>query len=133
MPAEMSRRRFVQASGIAVAAGTLTGVERPARATVGAPGFARDFARPASAVRPKFRWWWPHGLVDPAEPGGGVAGSPGGGLGGPETADVPHSVPEPMDPKGHGWGTPAWVAAVTAALSQASKRGITIDLTIGPA
>jgi hypothetical protein len=129
----MSRRRFVQASGIAVAAGTLTGVERPARATVGAPGFARDFARPASAVRPKFRWWWPHGLVDPAEIRREVDRIADAGFGGAEIADVHHSVTEPMDPKGHGWGTPAWVAAVTAALSQASKRGITIDLTIGPA
>jgi hypothetical protein len=133
MPAEMSRRRFVQATGAAVAAQSLIGLERPARAATETPGFALDFARPASAVRPKFRWWWPHGLVDPAEIRREVDRIADAGFGGAEIADVHHSVTQPMDPEGHGWGTPAWVAAVTAALSQASRRGITIDLTIGPA
>jgi hypothetical protein len=130
----MSRRRFVQASGVAITAGTLIGLDGPAQGAAATAGeLARDFARPASAVRPKFRWWWPHGLVDPAEIRREVDRIADAGFGGAEIADVHHSVTQPMDPAGHGWGTPAWVAAVTAALSQAGRRGITIDLTIGPA
>lgn len=38
-----------------------------ARGKATRPGFAAAFASPGRAVRPKFRWWWPDGLVDPAE------------------------------------------------------------------
>lgn len=133
MVKDMSRRRFVQAGGVAVTAGALIGFEAPARAIAGDHGFARDFARPASAARPKFRWWWPHGEVDPAEIRREIDQIADAGFGGVEIADVHHSVTQPMDPKGHGWGTPAWIAGVEAALRQAKARGITVDITVGPA
>ena len=38
-----------------------------------------------------------------------------------------------LDPAGHGWGTQAWVDATQTALERAKARGMTIDLTAGPA
>ncbi|MEV5548646.1 glycosyl hydrolase [Streptomyces sp. NPDC052309] len=106
-----------------------------AGATAGRPGgaFARSFASPAAPVRPKFRWWWPDALVDTEEIRREIDEIAAAGFGGVEIAAVTHSVSEPTDPSRHGWGTPAWVGAVETALHQVKKRGIVVDLTIGPA
>ncbi|MEV4115719.1 glycosyl hydrolase [Nonomuraea sp. NPDC049695] len=92
------------------------------------------FARPRRAVRPMVRWWWPDAHVDPAEVRREVDQLADAGFGGAEIAAVHHSVRDKsvLDPAGHGWGTPAWNAAVEAALDQAARRGLAIDLTIGP-
>src|SRR4051812_16594467 len=55
------------------------------------------------------------------------------GFGGAEIADVHHSTSSGLDPAGHGWGTQAWVDAMQAALERAKARGMTIDLSAGPA
>src|SRR3954447_18954045 len=55
------------------------------------------------------------------------------GFGGAEITDVHHSISSGLDPAGHGWGTQAWVDAVQTALERAKARGMTIDLTAGPA
>ncbi|MEV4172920.1 glycosyl hydrolase [Nonomuraea sp. NPDC049709] len=92
------------------------------------------FARPRSPYRPMVRWWWPDAHVDPAEIRREVDQLAAAGFGGAEIAAVHHSIRDKsvLDPAGHGWGTPAWTAAVEAALDQAARRGIGIDLTIGP-
>ena len=90
------------------------------------------FARPGRGVQPKFRWWWPHGKVDPAEIRREIDQIAAAGFGGVEIADVHHSITAPIDPARYGWGTPAWVAAVEAALLQARVRGLTVDITVGP-
>lgn len=86
-------------------------------------------------MRPRFRWWWPDGLVDPAEIRREIDQIAAAGFGGAEIVAVHHSIRDKsvLDPAGHGWGTPAWNAGVEAALDQAARRGITVDLTIGPA
>ncbi len=92
------------------------------------------FARPAKSVRPRFRWWWPDGLVDPVEIAREVDQMADAGFGGAEIAAVHHSITDTsvLDTARHGWGSPAWRAGVTAALRQAARRGLTIDLTLGP-
>ncbi|WP_433440594.1 glycosyl hydrolase [Nonomuraea sp. CA-141351] len=103
----------------------------PASATTAEAGW---FARPRGAVRPMVRWWWPDAHVDPAEIRREVDQLADAGFGGAEIAAVHHSIRDKsvLDPAGHGWGTPAWNAAVEAALDQAARRGLAIDLTIGP-
>ena len=43
-----------------------------------------------------------------------------------------HSTRQDLDAAGHGWGTAPWRAAVEAALVRAAKRGLSVDMTIGP-
>ncbi|MEU9284563.1 glycosyl hydrolase [Streptomyces sp. NPDC048275] len=103
----------------------------PAAASSDAP---LSFTEPGRAVRPKFRWWWPDGLVRPEEIRREIDQIADAGFGGAEIAAVHHSVTDPsvLDTARHGWGSAAWVAGVEAALGQAARRGLTIDLTIGP-
>ncbi|WP_433472734.1 glycosyl hydrolase [Spirillospora sp. CA-142024] len=134
-----TRRRVLQigtaAAAVAAAAPALGG-EAAAQAAPGpTPGPGGGFARPGAAVRPRFRWWWPDGLVDPAEIRREIDQIAAAGFGGAEIVAVHHSIRDKsvLDPEGHGWGTPAWNAGVEAALDQAARRGVTVDLTIGPA
>ncbi|MFV2196778.1 glycosyl hydrolase [Nocardiopsis sp. LOL_012] len=127
-----SRRLFL---GMSAAAGTAAALST----TVGAPAasasprsFAGAFPDPSAAARAKFRWWWPHGLVDPQEVAREIDQAADAGFGGMEVADVHHSAEEDLDPAGHGWGTLPWREALTTALAQAEKRGIVVDITIGP-
>lgn len=136
----ISRRRALQlgtaaavAAGAAPVLGGAPAAQAAPRPTAG-PG-AGGFARPGAAVRPRFRWWWPDGLVDPAEIRREIDQIAAAGFGGAEIVAVHHSIRDKsvLDPAGHGWGTPAWNAGVEAALDQAARRGVTVDLTIGPA
>ncbi|MEU8661677.1 glycosyl hydrolase [Actinoplanes philippinensis] len=54
------------------------------------------------------------------------------GFAGVEIQDVHHSVEADLDAAGHGWGTGPWRDAVEAALRQAKRRGLTVDLAAGP-
>ncbi|WP_370614285.1 glycosyl hydrolase [Mumia qirimensis] len=134
----LSRRSFIAASAVAGAGLAMgPGALSPAAATqaaLGGRGVERTFADPDSRYGARFRWWWPHGLVDPQQIRAEVRDIARAGFGGMEVADVHHSVrlKDELDPEGHGWGTPAWVAAVKAALAQADRDGVTIDLTAGP-
>ncbi len=98
-----------------------------------AASFADSFASPARQYQPKFRWWWPNALVDNAEVQNELDQMADAGFGGAEITDVHHSAKQPLDPAGHGWGTPAWTSAVQAALEEAKARGMKLDLTAGPA
>ncbi|MFJ9720686.1 glycosyl hydrolase [Streptomyces sp. NPDC101213] len=99
-----------------------------------APG-ADWFAKPPRSVRPRFRWWWPDGLVDPDEIAREVDQIADAGFGGMEIAAVHHSVKDKsvLDTVRHGWGGGAWRDGVEAALGRAARRGVAIDLTLGPA
>ncbi|WP_168798220.1 glycosyl hydrolase, partial [Nocardioides sp.] len=88
-----------------------------------------------TATAAGFRWWWPHGLVDPAQIAREVDQVADAGFGVLEIADVTHSLRArniAIDVARHGWGTPSWVAGVKAALARATKREVRIDLTVGP-
>ncbi|MEU9845423.1 glycosyl hydrolase, partial [Actinomadura sp. NPDC048032] len=135
-----TRRRALQisaAAAVVAGAGPVLGGEAAAQAAPGLPAgpAAGGFARPGAAVRPRFRWWWPDGLVDPAEIRREIDQIADAGFGGAEIVAVHHSIRDKsvLDPAGHGWATPAWNAGVEAALDQAARRGVTVDLTIGPA
>ncbi|MEV0614307.1 glycosyl hydrolase [Nonomuraea sp. NPDC050404] len=127
---DLTRRGFLALSAAATA--TLAFTDSPALAA-SAPS-AAWFARPRREVRPMVRWWWPDAHVDPAEIRREVDQLAEAGFGGAEIAAVHHSIRDKsvLDPAGHGWGTPAWNTAVEAALDQAARRGLSIDLTIGP-
>ncbi len=95
----------------------------------------REFARPGLKTGAGFRWWWPHGAVDPREIAREVDQVADAGFGHLEIADVTHSLNArnvEFDLATQGWGTEAWVAGVTAALRQGARRGVTIDITVGP-
>ena len=141
-PRRISRRAFF---GATAAAAGLAALPRAAWAsgpgTIPAVGgvplaeLARAFARPGLGTAAGFRWWWPHGLVDPAEIAREVDQVADAGFGVLEIADVTHSLRArgiEIDTSTHGWGTPAWVEGVKAALSQAAKRDVRIDVTVGP-
>ncbi|WP_017975541.1 glycosyl hydrolase [Actinopolyspora halophila] len=134
---DVSRRSFLAATaGAGVTAAlpwSLPGAGEAAAAQgTSAGAFAEAFAAPARSVQGRFRWWWPHGLVDPTEIAREIDEIADAGFGGVEIADVHHSVEEPLDPAEHGWGTGPWVAAVEAALGRAAERDVTVDITIGP-
>lgn len=95
-------------------------------------GGSRAFGSPPKAVAPKFRWWWPNGQVDPAEIAREVDAVAAAGCGGLEVSDVHHSGLVTLDVEHYGWASPRWIAGLESALTQAVRRGITIDLTIGP-
>lgn len=120
--------------GLAAVAGAA-----PAGAHGGGPGRATDllrsFARPGTATAAGFRWWWPNGLVDPREVEREVDQVADAGFGVLEIADVTHSLNArgiEMDLARHGWGTPAWVRGVKAALARGARRDVRIDVTVGP-
>lgn len=95
----------------------------------------REFERPGTRTAAGFRWWWPNGYVDPREVAREVDQVADAGFGVLEIADVTHSLNArgiEMDLQRFGWGTPAWVAGVKAALKQGAKRDVRIDVTVGP-
>ncbi|WP_320780695.1 glycosyl hydrolase [Streptomyces sp. CRN 30] len=121
----------VGATGAPAAALPATAV--PASASRPAPG-ASWFADPARSVRPKFRWWWPDGLVDADEIAREIDQIADAGFGGVEIAAVHHSLADKsvLDTAHRGWGGRSWRDGVEAALRRAVRRGLTVDLTLGP-
>lgn len=137
----MSRRAVLAAGatvGVAAGIGLTLGSGAAASAAPSATGAtgadAAWFAAPGRPVRPKFRWWWPDGLVDPDEIAREVDQIADAGFGGAEIAAVHHSVKDKsvLDTAHHGWGSRPWRDGVEAALRRAARRGLTIDLTLGP-
>lgn len=132
-------RRTVLAAGLT--AGTVASLGGTPSAAA-APGSAADgrgldgewFAAPPRSVRPRFRWWWPDGLVAPDEVAREIDQMADAGFGGAEIAAVHHSIRDKsvLDTARHGWGGRPWRDAVEAALGRAARRGLTIDLTLGP-
>ena len=127
-------------AGVAVLAGALPAAAagNPAAGTAaatGVPEILNGFRKPGPATAAGFRWWWPNGAVDPAEVARAVDQVADAGFGALEVADVTHSLAArgiEIDLAAQGWGTPSWVAGVKAALSQAARRGVRIDITVGP-
>jgi hypothetical protein len=139
-PATAVRRRSLFGAA-AVTAGVVVAGQAPASAGHGSVGPAtgrdvlRGFRRPGPETAAGFRWWWPHGAVDPKEIAREVDQVAAAGFGALEIADVTHSLSArgiTIDLEKHGWGTASWVAGVKAALDRAAKHGIRVDITIGP-
>ncbi|MFE6508276.1 glycosyl hydrolase [Nocardioides sp. NPDC057767] len=118
------------------AAGTIPAQAAEAAVSTGLPdAFTKAFRKPGTATAAGFRWWWPHGLVDPVEIAREVDQVADAGFGVLEVADVTHSLRArniDIDVATYGWGSAPWVAGVKAALAQAAKRGVRIDVTVGP-
>ncbi|OIJ68530.1 glycosyl hydrolase [Streptomyces mangrovisoli] len=137
-PSEASRRS-VLAAGTAVAAAAVAGPVAAARPAAAAPRAADDaapadgtLALPDTGRRPAFRYWWPGGGVTPQQIAKEVDAMADAGFGGFEIADVRNSEMVPMPVRSYGWGTPAWKEGVIAALRTAERRGLHVDLTLGP-
>jgi hypothetical protein len=144
----VSGTRLTRRSLFGAAAATLGTAAVAGAGTVAAPGaalaappagFPQDleklFRKPGTASAAGFRWWWPHGLVDPVEIVREVDQVADAGFGHLEVADVTHSLRArniDIDVAAHGWGTPSWVAGVKAALARGAKRHVRIDITVGP-
>ncbi|MFK0114107.1 glycosyl hydrolase [Streptomyces sp. NPDC091217] len=126
-------RRSVLAAGLSTGLLAALGPAATA-AAAGAVPAADWFAAPTRTVRPRFRWWWPDGLVDPVEIAREIDQIADAGFGGAEIAAVHHSITDTsvLDIAHHGWGSAAWRDGVAAALRQAARRGLTVDLTLGP-
>lgn len=138
-PSGISRRSLFGAA--AVAAGVVVATRTDAVAGEGVPAvttspeLVRGFAKPDLSTAAGFRWWWPHGAVDPAEVAREVDQVADAGFGALEIADVTHSLSArgiKIDLDKQGWGTAAWVAGVKAALDRGARRGVRIDITVGP-
>ena len=134
-------RRAVLAAGLTAGAAAALGAAVPSEAAgtasvvaSGATPAADWFAAPARSVRPRFRWWWPDGLVDPDEIAREVDQIADAGFGGVEIAAVHHSIKDKsvLDTAHHGWGSRPWRDGVEAALRRAARRGLTVDITLGP-
>ncbi|MDL5205707.1 glycosyl hydrolase [Streptomyces sp. ALI-76-A] len=132
-------RRAVLAASLATGTGAAFAAAGPTGAAAapltGRQELSRDwFARAPRSVRPLFRWWWPDGLVDPAEIAREIDQIADAGFGGAEIAAVHHSIKDKsvLDTAHHGWGSTSWREGVEAALRQAARRGLTVDLTLGP-
>lgn len=132
-----SRRQMLGLGAIAAAGSLLPWGNRSAEAAASPATGARwnglpEFRAPGAAFAPRFRWWWPNGQVDPEEIAREVDAVAAAGCGGLEISDVHHSGLVRLDVDHYGWGSAPWLAAVDAALTQAARRNISIDLTIGP-
>lgn len=132
-------RRAILAASLATSAATAlaaTGAGNAAAVPLAGhhPLSGAWFAAPPRSVRPKFRWWWPDGLVDPAEIAREIDQIADAGFGGAEISAVHHSIKDKsvLDTAHHGWGSAPWREGVEAALRQAARRGLTVDLTLGP-
>jgi len=142
IPSLRVHRRLLLGSTAAAAGIAATGVARFTTADAAESGvaglpadLAHAFRTPSTATAAGFRWWWPHGAVDPAEVAREVDQVADAGFGVLEIADVTHSLRArniTIDLDNYGWGTPAWVAGVRAALTRAAERGVRIDITVGP-
>ena len=135
----LSRRALFGAAavtaGVTVATVTPGAASAAAPATTAGPDLVRGFARPGTSTAAGFRWWWPHGAVDPAEVAREVDQVADAGFGALEIADVTHSLSArgiTIDLEQHGWGTASWVAGVKAALERAASRDVRVDITVGP-
>src|SRR3954454_21900190 len=126
-------RRVVLAAGLTAGAALALGAGASS-AAAGTGGAADWFAAPARSGRRRFRWWWPDGLVDPDEIAREIDQIAAAGFGGVEIAAVHHSIKDKsvLDTAHHGWGSRPWRDGVEAALRRAARRGLTVDLTLGP-
>lgn len=139
-PVRLNRRALFGAAAATLGAAAVvgaTGAQVPATAAgTGFPGdLAKLFRKPGTGTAAGFRWWWPHGLVDPVEVAREVDQVADAGFGVLEVAVVTHSLRArgiEIDVAKHGWGSPTWVAGVKAALARAADRGVRVDITVGP-
>lgn len=129
---KISRRDFLEVGG-ATALLSATGSLLPgwyANAAEALAACAR-LPLPARAERPRFRWWWSGGYIEPDEIEREVNAIADAGFGGFEIADVRDSLTVPLDPKIYGWGSARWLAGVERAFEVAARRGLKADITIG--
>lgn len=142
-PALAIRRRALfgaaaVAAGFAALPGSVQAAPgRPGRVPAGglAGDLAERFRSPGTATAAGFRWWWPHGAVDPVEIAREVDQVADAGFGSLEVADVTHSLRArgiEIDLDRYGWGTDSWRNGVKAALRQGAERDVRIDITVGP-
>jgi hypothetical protein len=142
-PTHLTRRTLLGASaaaaGFVAASSSSVAAAAPGGASAATQWLPKDlvrrFAAPGTATAAGFRWWWPHGLVDPVEIAREVDQVADAGFGVLEVADVTHSLRArntTIDVASHGWGTAPWVAGVKAALARAAEREVRIDITVGP-
>lgn len=128
----LKRRTILKSAVAAALAGSFGGAGFVSEALAAANPRGSAASVPPVAFRPRIRWWWPGGAVDPVEIRREVDSLADAGFGGFEIADVRDGQTVATNPATQGWASPAWVAGVEAALDAAARRGMTVDLTLGP-
>ena len=109
-PTHLTRRTLLGASaaaaGFVAAASASPAVAAPGGASAATQWLPKDlvrrFASPGTATAAGFRWWWPHGLVDPVEIAREVDQVADAGFGVLEVADVTHSLRPATSPSTSG-------------------------------
>lgn len=88
--------------------------------------FGPRFAAPPAEARPMVRWWWFGGGSDESDVRRELTAMRDAGLGGAELAFV-----YPLAVGGPDFGSPEFLARVTAAAAAARELGLRLDLTLG--
>jgi hypothetical protein len=95
----------------------------------------REFADPPKEVRPSVRWWWPGGDVESDELVREVRILDAAGFGGAEIQAFRNGLKPDMSPeiaaRVNDYPTASFYQKVRAAVDEAGRRGLFIDLTMG--
>lgn len=128
----LSRRQFCASAGAtAVAVAAVPGTMSPAAAApVGDQNtaLAEEFATPPAAAKPKIRYWWPCGEIEPAILDAELKTIADRGFGGVELQCM-----FTLDAKRYGWGSDVQTQRLEQAVETGRRLGIRVDLTVGPA
>lgn len=124
MPKAFARRRFLQLSGAALGTWTVA-----SRWSVSGASTGTEFILPSATYRPKVRWWLPLSEIDVGELGTELDAMADAGIGG---AEVYAYFAAGVDPVHAGWGTRLWAERLGAIKAAAAKRGMSVDVAVGP-
>ncbi|MFI1335283.1 glycosyl hydrolase [Streptomyces sp. NPDC020845] len=128
----LSRRQFCAGTtAVALAPSVVstagTAVAAPSDAGLGA-SFAKRFAAPPAAAKPKIRYWWPCGEIAAATLDAELKTIADRGFGGVELQCM-----MTLEPQKYGWGSDTQTARLEQAVAAGRKYGVHVDLTVGPA
>ena len=102
----------------------------------GAPDLTQaSFRDPPAPVRPMYRWWLPLAAVQADELRREIDQMAEAGAGGVEVAAMPVPGLPGQDPaflRNTGFGTRAWSSALETIFDHAARRGLRVDLMVGP-
>ncbi|OLT37720.1 hypothetical protein BJF79_05780 [Actinomadura sp. CNU-125] len=89
--------------------------------------FARQFADPPADARPKIRYWWACGQIEPEEIETEIKAIADRGFAAVEIACMFST-----DPGRYGWGGPVLTDRLRRAVEAGRRHGVRVDLTVGP-
>jgi len=119
----------LSAAALVLAAGSNAGQDQPARIE------RESFRQPAKIYRPWVRWWWPGNDVTAEELRREIGKMDEAGIGGAEIQaflmGLNPKAPAEVQDRVKGFMTPSFYEHVRAALEEAERHGMQLDLTLG--